>query len=66
LAVFGLLSVSSYLSMEIYVARRPTQSKQVLSAVDTWIDGHKDLIIIIGATLLGLWFIGKNIYLIVT
>jgi Sap, sulfolipid-1-addressing protein len=66
LVVFGLLSISTYLSMEIYVALRPEQSANVLTSLDTWIDRHTDLIIIVGATALGLWLIGKNAYLLAT
>ena len=66
LVVFGLLSISTFLSMEIYVALRPEQSAQVLHRVDGWITRHTDLIVIVGATALGLWLIGKNAYLLAT
>ena len=64
LILFGLLSVSTFLSMEIYVVLRPARSAEVLRRLDGWIDRHKDLIIIIGATALGLWLIGKNAFLL--
>ena len=64
LILFGLLSVSTFLSMEIYVVLRPARSAEVLRRLDGWIDRHKDLIIVIGATALGLWLIGKNAYLL--
>ena len=66
LLVFGLLSVSTYLSMEIYVALRPAQSAEVLSSLDSWINRHTDLIVIVGATALGLWLIGNSAYLLAT
>jgi hypothetical protein len=66
LVVFGLLSVSTFLSMEIYVALRPAHSAEVLSSVDSWINRHTDLIVIVGATALGLWLIGDSAYLLAT
>jgi hypothetical protein len=66
LVLFGLLSVSTYLSMEIYGAVRPTQSAEVLHRLNGWIDRHTDLIIVLGASALGLWLIGKNSYLLAT
>jgi Sap, sulfolipid-1-addressing protein len=64
LVVFGLVSVSSYLSMEIYVLVRPTQSTEALANLNAWIDRHTDLIIVVGASLLGLWLIGHSAYLL--
>jgi len=66
LVLFGLLSVSTYLSMGIYGAVRPTQSAEVLQRLNGWIGQHTDLIIVLGATALGLWLIGKNGYLLAT
>jgi hypothetical protein len=66
LVLFGLLSVSTYLSMDIYVALRPAQSAAVLSRVDGWINRHMDLIVVVGATALGLWLIGNSAYLLAT
>jgi hypothetical protein len=66
LVLFGLVSVSTYLSMEIYVALRPKQSAEVLRRLNSWIDRHTDLIIVVGATALGLWLIGNNAYLLAT
>ena len=66
LAVFGLLSVSTFLSMEIYAAVRPARSADVLRRLDGWIHRHTDLIIVIGATALGLWLIGNNAYTLAT
>jgi hypothetical protein len=66
LVAFGLLSVSTFLSTEIYVALRPEQSARVLNRIEGWITRHTDLIVIIGAAALGLWLIGKNAYLLAT
>ena len=64
LVVFGLISVSTYLSMEVFVALRPVQSAAVLQRLNAWIARHTDPIIVIGAAALGLWLVGKNAYLL--
>lgn len=66
LVLFGLLSVSTYLAMEIYSVARPERSAAVLSSLKAWIDGHADLIIVIVAAAVGLWLIGKSSYLLAT
>jgi Sap, sulfolipid-1-addressing protein len=66
LAAFGLLSASTYLSMEIYVALRPAQSAEALSRLDGWIHRQTDVIVVVGATALGLWLIGNNAYTLAT
>jgi hypothetical protein len=63
---FGLLSASTYLSLEVYVALRPAQSAEALRRLNTWIDRHTDLIIVVGATALGLWLIGHSAYFLAT
>lgn len=66
LVVFGLLSVSAFLSMELYVALRPAQGTAALRRLNGWIDRHTDLLVVIGATALGLWLIGHNAYALAT
>lgn len=66
LVLFGLLSVSTYLAMEIYSVARPERSATVLSSLKAWIDRHADLIIVIVAAAVGLWLIGKSSYLLAT
>jgi Sap, sulfolipid-1-addressing protein len=66
LVVFGLLSVSTYLALDIYSVVRPERSEEVLSGLKAWIDRHKDLIIVIVAAAVGLWLIGKSSYLLAT
>jgi len=66
LVCFGLLSVSSYLSIEIYVALRPASGGELLSSLNAWINRHTDPIIIVGAAALGLWLIADNAYLLAT
>ncbi len=66
LVLFGLLSVSTYLAMDIYSAVRPARSNEVLSNLKAWIDRHTDVIIAIVAAAVGLWLIGKSSYLLAT
>lgn len=63
---FCILASASYLTMEIYAVVRPDQNKAFLDRFRAWIDAHTDQVIIAGGLILGLWFIGKSIYLIVT
>ena len=51
---FGILSVSTHLSMEIYAALRRMQGVVLLSRLDAWMDRHTNLIIVVGAIALGL------------
>lgn len=66
LVVFGLLSVSTYLSLVVYAAARPERSDEVLARLKAWIDRHSELIVVIVATVVGLWLIGKSSYLLAT
>jgi hypothetical protein len=66
LAVFGLLSASTFLSMDIYAALRPARSAETLRRLDGWIHRHTDVIVVVGATALGLWLIGNNAYTLAT
>ena len=66
LVLFGLLSVSTYLAMDIYAVVRPERSDDVLTSLKEWIDRHTDLIIVIVAAAVGLWLIGKSAYLLAT
>ena len=66
LVLFGLLSVSTFLAMDIYAVTRPERSQVVLSRLNAWIDRHKDLIIVIVAAAVGLWLIGKSSYSLAT
>ena len=66
LIAFCILASASYLAMEIYAIIRPDQSKAFLDRFRAWIDAHTDQAIIAGGLILGLWFIAKSIYLIVT
>jgi hypothetical protein len=66
LVLFGLLSVSTYLALDIYFVVRPERGDEVLASMKAWIDRHSDVIIVIVATAVGLWLIGKSAYLLAT
>ena len=65
LGLYCVLASSSYLAMEIYAVVRPAQSQALLARCKTWVDSHIDQAIIVGSLLIGLWFIGDSLYLII-
>ena len=65
LFLFCIVGTSTYLAMEIYAGFWPKPAKAFLVRLRTWIDGHTDQAIIIGALVLGFWLVGKSIYSIV-
>jgi hypothetical protein len=66
LVMFCLLATSSYLIMELYAAFRPTAAQAKFQQVQAWIETHQDQAIVVGALVLGAWFLGSSIYLIVS
>jgi hypothetical protein len=64
--LFCLVSTAVYLVMEIYAGFRPERVQTILTGIRTWIDGHTDQVIIIISLGLGLWLVGKSIYVLVT
>jgi hypothetical protein len=66
LVLFGLLSASTYLTMDLYAVLRPERSQAALSSLKAWIDRHTDVIIVIVAAGVGLWLIGKSSYSLAT
>ncbi len=65
LALYCVLASSSYLAMEIYALVRPGRSQVLLARCRAWVDSHIDQAIIAGCLIIGLWFIGDSLYLIV-
>ena len=63
---FCVLAAITYLVMEIYAAIRPDQTQDLLARLRLWIDTHTDLLIMWVSLVVGLWLIGKSVYLIVT
>jgi Sap, sulfolipid-1-addressing protein len=66
LFLFCLVATGVYIAMEIYAGFRPENAQAFLGSIRAWIDGHKDQVIIVVSLVLGLWLVGKSIYLIVT
>jgi threonine/homoserine/homoserine lactone efflux protein len=66
LFLFCLVSTAIYLVLEIYTGFRPEKSQAILTSVRGWIDTHTDQVIIVVSLALGLWLVGKSLYLIVT
>jgi hypothetical protein len=66
LFLFCLVSTATYILMEIYAGFRPEKAQAFLGGIRTWIDTHKDQVIIVVSLALGFWLVGKSIYLIVS
>jgi hypothetical protein len=66
LLLFCIVSTAVYLVLELYAGFRPERAQAFLSGVRSWIDTHTDQVIIVVSLVLGLWLVGKSIYLLVT
>jgi hypothetical protein len=66
LFLFCVVATGVYIAMEIYAGFRPEKAQAFLGSIRSWIDSHKDQVIIVVSLVLGLWLVGKSIYLIVT
>jgi hypothetical protein len=66
LVAFCLLATGLYLVLEVLVVRRPAQAGAFLGKIRSWMDSHRDHIIIVVSLALGLWLIGKGLYQVVT
>jgi hypothetical protein len=66
LFLFCLVSTAVYIALELYAGFRPERAQAFLGSIRTWIDTHTDQVIIVVSLVLGLWLVGKSIYLIVT
>jgi threonine/homoserine/homoserine lactone efflux protein len=64
LVVFFLLATSSYLAMELYATFAPAAAGARLQHLHTWMDTHRDQVIVGLSLLLGLWLVGKSSYLL--
>jgi Sap-like sulfolipid-1-addressing protein len=64
LVLFCLLATSSFLTMELYATFRPEAALARFRRVQAWIETHTDQAIVIGALVLGAWFLGSSLYLI--
>jgi hypothetical protein len=66
LFLFCLVSTAVYIALELYAGFRPERAQAFLGNIRSWIDTHTDQVIIVVSLVLGLWLVGKSIYLIVT
>ena len=66
LFLFCLVATSVYIALELYAGFKPERAQDLLGRIRVWIDTHTDQVIIIASLVLGLWLVGKSIYLIVT
>jgi threonine/homoserine/homoserine lactone efflux protein len=65
LTLFCVLATSSFLYLELYASFRPATADARLKLLRTWLDTHRDQVIIGISLLLGFWLAGKSIYLLV-
>lgn len=66
LFLFCVVSTLVYLVMEVYAGFRPEHAQAVMTSVRRWIESHTDQVIIILSLGLGLWLVGKSIYVLVS
>ena len=66
LMLFCLVGTSSFLYLELYATFAPAAAGTRLDQLRTWLDTHRDQVIIVIFLLLGFWLAGKSIYLLVT
>jgi hypothetical protein len=66
LFLFCVVATAVYIVLEIYAGFRPERAQEILRSIRTWIDTHTDQVIIVVSLGLGLWLVGKSIYLLVT
>jgi Sap, sulfolipid-1-addressing protein len=66
LMLFCVLATSSYLYLELYATFSPAGAAVRLAKLRAWLSSHQDQVIIAVSLLLGLWLMGKSIYLLVS
>ena len=64
IVVYCLLATLTYIAMEVYVVLAPEASRVRLKNLRSWMDGHRDPTIIAVSLILGIWLIGKSVYLL--
>jgi Sap, sulfolipid-1-addressing protein len=66
LLLLCLVGTSSFLYLELHAALAPAAAGSRLDRLRTWLDTHRDQMIIVIFLLLGFWLAGKSIYLLVS
>jgi hypothetical protein len=64
LVLFVLLATASFLYLELYATFAPAAAAERLQRLRTWLDTHRDQVIIVLSLLLGFWLAGKSLYLL--
>jgi hypothetical protein len=64
LVLFVLLATASFLYLELYATFAPAAAGERLQRLRTWLDTHRDQVIIVLSLLLGFWLTGKSLYLL--
>ena len=65
LVLFVLLSTASFLYLELYATFAPVAATARLQGLRTWLDTHRDQVIVLLCLLLGLWLVGNSLYYLV-
>ena len=66
LLLFCVLATSSFLYLELYTVFAPAAAGKRLVRLRTWLDTHRDQVMVVVLLLLGFWLAGKSIYLLVS
>jgi hypothetical protein len=64
LVLFVLLATASFLYLELYATFAPVAAGARLQQIRTWLDTHRDQVIIVLSLLLGLWLAGNSLYVL--
>ncbi len=62
LVLFVLLATGSFLCLELYATFKPAAASVRLQQLRTWLDTHRDQVIILLSLLIGLWLVGNSLY----
>ncbi len=62
LVLFVLLATASFLYLELYATFKPAAASVRLQQLRTWLDTHRDQVIILLSLLIGLWLVGNSLY----
>ncbi len=64
LVLFALLATSGFLYLELYATFKPVAAGVRLTQLRTWLDTHRDQVVVAICLLLGFWLVGKSAYLL--
>jgi len=62
LVLFVLLATGSFLYLELYATFKPAAASVRLQQLRTWLDTHRDQVIVLVCLLVGLWLVGHSLY----